>query len=200
MHCDVTTRVATTVGSGAALLESHSPDLLLVDVRAGHGAGASLLESTQRPDGPAKIAFLRERGSALDAFKRGADQVVMVPFTPDELAVRTFAQLRRLGRPVPLEHDHLLGGLRLSLDERITVRGRTHTLTPLLNSLLYLLAANRNEQVALNEIRELVWGLDLQTSEATIRRRIAQLRTVLGRSASIAHARRSYVLEMSSHT
>lgn len=185
------TRTATTIAEGAPLLEAGASDLLVADV-ADSRAEMALLGATG-PGRPAMIALLRERGSTFEAFNNGADQVVMVPFTPDELAVRTFALLRRLGRPTKLVHDQPFGGLTLSLDERIEIGGRSVALTPVLNSLLYLLAANSNKPVAADDIRDLAWGFGPQTSVATIRRHVRELRAALGESASIQARQQAYV-------
>lgn len=186
-HCAFVTRICPPGTDPRLLAHVAESDLLLIDVAVEKGAAISLLDDGAVVAGRARLALMRQRGrwSSLEAFAGGADQVITVPFTPDELAVRTQALLGRLGRRTALVRGQLFGDVELSIDERIRIGDRSVTLTPSQNSLLYVLAANAGRPVAARHIREIVWGFAPESSEATIRRRVDELRS-LTRDAGFA--------------
>ena len=178
-HCGCESELATSLRHARTLLQKRPPAVLIVEAGLEHGIGSGLLHQPPTgPQAPALIALvqLEDGMSSLTSFEGGADQVVRVPFTPDELAVRTGALLRRLGHPVTLASTERVENLELSLDEKVIVGKNLVALTPSENSLLYLLAANAGRNVSLRDLREMVWGISPGTSDGAIERRVAGLR------------------------
>src|SRR3954469_12181112 len=93
------------------------------------------------------LAFTRKRDTAvkLDAFQRGADDIVEVPFTLDEIVARPFALMRRSRGVTPPLHARILLGNQIEVDlvaQTVKVNGGAALdLTPIQQTLLYVLAA-----------------------------------------------------------
>ena len=173
VHCGCAVAVVHTVAAARAQASAgHAASIVDVDLEEGTGLG--LLEGARAC---ARIALVHPRGiwSSFEAFARGADQVVAVPFTPDELVIRLRELLRRFGQALPLTRSQGLEGLEISLDERVVVGSRTIALSPALNSLLYFVCANRESALPLEQLRESVWGFGALTTRQTIERTVAQL-------------------------
>jgi DNA-binding response OmpR family regulator len=179
-HCGIEAQVTAAADRTEALVADRPPELLIVD--AGRGPMAARLLGLAGEADRATIALIDlDRGaSSLVAFGLGADQVVRVPFTPDELAVRTAQVLRRLCVATPFVRNLELSGLELSLDEYALAGARTIPLGPAQNSLLYLLMANAGRRVSRADVRRLAWGFDRAADDATVDRAVVRLRGSLG--------------------
>src|SRR5262249_52869009 len=116
---------------------------------------------------------------SFSAFADGADQVVRVPFTPDELAVRVGALDRRHGHHFGFVRARPADGLELSLDEHVHIGSRTVELDPSQNSLLYLLASPPGRDASFAEVRRLAWGLDRLASDREVARSVGALGRLL---------------------
>src|SRR5947208_13953993 len=112
------------------------------------------------------LAFTRKRdtGVKLNAFERGADDIVEVPFTLDEIVARPFALMRRARGVNPPLNPHIR--LNSSLDVDLigqTVKldgGRALDLTPIQQTLLYILAANPGDVLTRETLLASIWGSD----------------------------------------
>lgn len=179
------TRDATEPAAWRALVRDWDPQLALVDIdhhdafldAAGHGV----------PHGRIPIlAFTRRRDTSvrLSAFERGADDIVEVPFTLDEIIARPFALMRRVyGITAPLIPRLTIGG-EIEIDLRArTVRldgGRALELTPIQQTLLYLLAASAGEVLTRETLLATIWGSAVQIESNVVDRHIRELRVKLG--------------------
>lgn len=175
----------TTVDGATSILEAlavWSPDIALIDVDEQLG----LLDLTARsaPDVP-RIALTRTRRTAvkLAAYEHGADDVIEVPFTLDEIVARPYALLRRRGIVTPLA-PRIQIGRHLEADliaQTLTLEGgRVLELTPIQQALLYLLAANEGQTLTREELLATIWGGDLQIESNVVDRHIRELRVKLG--------------------
>ena len=103
------------------------------------------------------VAFTRRRDTALKlgAYERGADDILEVPFTLDEIVARPFALMRRAhGISLTIVPKIKLDGLEVDLiEQRVSVGGRDLHLTPIQQTLLYLLAANAGKALSREERR-----------------------------------------------
>jgi DNA-binding response OmpR family regulator len=129
------------------------------------------------------LAFTRRRDTALklSAYERGADDIVEVPFTLDEIVARPFALLRRAhGMTVPIVPRIRLDGLEVDLiEQRVRVGGRDLHLTPIQQTLLYLLAANAGKPLSREDLLSTIWGGELEIESNVVDRHIRELRVKL---------------------
>jgi DNA-binding response OmpR family regulator len=118
----------------------------------------------------------------LSAFERGADDIVEVPFTLDEIVARPFALIRRsFGITVPLVPKIKLDSLEVDLIEQaVRVQGRDLELTPIQQTLLYLLAANAGKILSREELLASIWGSEFEIESNVVDRHIRELRVKLG--------------------
>jgi len=130
------------------------------------------------------LGFTRRRDTALklSAYERGADDIIEVPFTLDEIVARPFALLRRAhGIQVPIVPKIHLDGLQVDLiAQRVSVGGRDLQLTPIQQTLLYLLAANAGKALSREDLLTSIWGSEFEIESNVVDRHIRELRVKLG--------------------
>jgi two-component system KDP operon response regulator KdpE len=185
-HCRADVRPAQTGAAIADNLVSWNPHLAIVESGASQGAFVEQLGQASR-DFPA-LAFLvlTPRGdlkATLRALDAGAQDVLPVPFLPDDLVARALLALRRRHpglaafRPAirvgKLEIDILAAALRLD--------GRCVRLTPNELSLIYLFAASGGRTVGREELVEPLWGADWAPGPDVVDRQVESL------AAKLAH-------------
>ncbi len=166
------------------ILHSWQPDLVLVDVDWGVGR---LLDWLRRQAFPVErlpvIALTRRRDlkSKLAAFQRGADDVLQVPFCPEELLARSLALLRRTyGMWGSFEPVVRAGNLEIDLLQRSARAGPSELhLTSLEQGLLCLLAANAGRPLTRKEILDALWGVDHIVESNVVDRHVRSLRSKL---------------------
>jgi DNA-binding response OmpR family regulator len=175
------------VAEAVAAPDTWRPPLAVVDMDAG---GAAFLAQTRAavPTGTAvgrlPVIALTRRGdlrAKLDAFERGVDDILAVPFAPEELVARALAVWRRgYGEAAPVAPTIRRGELELDLHNR-TVRAGEHDLhlTALEQSLLYLLAANAGRLLTRDEILDHLWGVDYAAESNVVDRHVRNLRAKL---------------------
>lgn len=130
------------------------------------------------------VGFTRRRDTKLklSAYERGADDIIEVPFTLDEIVARPFALLRRAhGMSVPIVPKIKLDGLEVDLiEQRVSVGGRRLHLTPIQQALLYLLAANAGKALSREDLLATMWGGEFEIESNVVDRHIRELRVKLG--------------------
>jgi DNA-binding response OmpR family regulator len=130
------------------------------------------------------VAFTRRRDTRLklSAYERGADDILEVPFTLDEIVARPFALMRRAhGVTVTIVPKIRLDGLEVDLiQQRVSVGGRVLNLTPIQQTLLYLLAANAGKALSREDLLATIWGGEFESESNVVDRHIRELRVKLG--------------------
>ncbi|MHB8620313.1 MAG: winged helix-turn-helix domain-containing protein [Chloroflexota bacterium] len=179
------TRGAKNAAQAAALVEEWQPHLAVIDMDI---VGDRFLKqvSTPKPDAATRLPVLAltRRGdlkTKLDAFERGVDDIMTVPFSPEELLARVLALTRRTyGENMKLSPVIKVGELEIDILNR-QVRAGTSTLhlTGLEQSLLYLLAANAGQLLTRDEIMDALWGVDYVAESNVVDRHIRNLRAKL---------------------
>jgi two-component system KDP operon response regulator KdpE len=162
---------------------SWKPHLLLADIDLEGGAGIQLIDEARAHGQIGVIALTRRsdlRGK-LDAFERGADDYIGIPFVPDDLVVRARAVLRRThgtaGEFVP---RLLIGDLEIDvLNRKVVAAGHDLHLTSLEQALLYLLAANAGSTLTREQILDSLWGTDFVVESNVVDRHVRALRAKL---------------------
>ena len=117
----------------------------------------------------------------LAAFEAGVDDILTVPFSPEEFVARTMALMRRTYREAITFMPVLrLGDLEIDILNRRVRAGETELhLTSLEQSLLYLLAANAGRLLTRDEILDHLWGSDYVAESNLVDRHVHSLRVKL---------------------
>jgi two-component system KDP operon response regulator KdpE len=182
-HGSYLRRSAGTVQDARAAIGQWKPHLLLLDIDLEAGAGIQLIDEA-RAAGPIGVIALTRRSDLrgkLDAFERGADDYIGVPFVPDDLVARARAVIRRThgtaGEIVPRLR---VGDLEIDLLNRRVLAGDHELhLTSLEQALLYLLAANAGSVLTREQILDALWGADFITESNIVDKHVRALRAKL---------------------
>jgi two-component system KDP operon response regulator KdpE len=186
-HGAFETQQAVSAAEALIVLGQRRPHLVLLDMDLEGVNGARVMDriGPGAPGGaPVPAIALTRRGdlrTKLQAFERGVDDIMTVPFPPEELLARVVALVRRsypgaaAFRPVIR-----LGDLEIDILHR-TVRAGTSELhlTGLEQSLLYLLAANAGRVLTREEILDTLWGPDHAAGSNVVDQQVRSLRARL---------------------
>ena len=195
-------RSLASLAAAQTQIERSEPHLVLVDMeiegvgvegvmeRFGYqdrasrrgGAGRGSRHVSLPPRVP--VIALTRRGdlkTKLAAFDRGVDDIVTVPFSPEELLARAMAVVRRTYREaVAFAPVVKVGDLEIDIyNRRVRAGGGEIHLTPLEQSLLYILAANAGRVLTRDQILDHLWGSDYVADSNVVDRHIRNLRTKL---------------------
>jgi DNA-binding response OmpR family regulator len=174
----------TTSLEAVAALATWQPHLVLLDIDL---ADATLMQHLgRRESGGAQLPAigLTRRGdlkSKLAAFDAGLDDILTVPFAPEELLARVIALVRRsYGDAVTFTPVLKVGHLELDILKRSVRAGTSELhLTSLEQSLLYLLVANADRVVSHREILDTLWGTDSSAESNVVDLQVRNLRARL---------------------
>jgi two-component system, OmpR family, KDP operon response regulator KdpE len=180
-HYDI--RVASTVEQASTVVTEWRPHLVVLDMDS---AANVILErlSDAATDERVPVVALTRRGdlkAKLAAFERGVDDILSVPFSPEEFVARVLALMRRTFRDAAVFSPVLrVGDLEIDILNRHVRVGHTELhLTPLEQSLLYLLAANAGRLLTRDQILDYLWGADYVAESNIVDRHIRNLRIKL---------------------
>jgi DNA-binding response OmpR family regulator len=177
------TRAAKTMAQAVGVIADWHPHLAVIDMDLANdqfmrgisatttGARLPVLALTRRGDLKTKLA----------AFEQGVDDIMTVPFSPEELLARVLVLTRRAyGEKVKLTPVIKVGDLEIDILNREVRAGssRLH-LTSVEQSLLYLLAANPGELLSRDQIMDALWGADYVAESNVVDRHIRNLRAKL---------------------
>jgi two-component system KDP operon response regulator KdpE len=182
-HGSYVRRTADTVKAASAAIAEWRPHLLLLDIDLESGAGIQLIDEA-RTGGPIGVIALTRRSDLrgkLDAFERGADDYIGVPFVPDDLVARARAVIRRThGTASELVPRLRIGDLEIDVLNRKVLAGDHELhLTSLEQALLYLLAANAGSVLSREQILDALWGTDFVIESNVVDRHVRALRAKL---------------------
>ena len=170
------------------LIETNRPDLMLLDLMLPGIDGIELmqgiLQTTNIP-----IIFLSAYGQddfVTRAFRSGAADYVVKPFSPTELVARIQAALHKwAGLPItePTE-PYVLANLTINYAERrVFVAGRQVALTATEYDLLAQLSINYERPLTHDQLLRRVWGLGNSGDARLVRTVVTRLRRKLGDNA-----------------
>jgi DNA-binding response OmpR family regulator len=182
-HGQYVRRIAGTVDAAKALIADWKPHLLIVDIDTETGSGIQLIDEA-RSYGPMGVIALTRRSDLrgkLDAFERGADDYIGIPFVPDDLVARARAVIRRThGSAGELVPRLRIGDLEIDVLNRKVLAGEHELhLTSLEQALLYLLAANAGSILTREQILDALWGTDFVIESNVVDRHVRALRAKL---------------------
>ena len=184
-HGVYVTQTASNVREATEALEEWRPHLAVVDMDIG---GDQLIRRMAHTTGGGgtrtPVLALTRRGdlkTKLAAFDQGVDDIMTVPFAPEELLARVLVITRRSLEQEPVLNPVLrLGELEIDIVQRQVRAGTSELhLTGLEQSLLYLLAARSGQVVTRDEILDALWGVDYVASSNVVDGHIRNLRAKL---------------------
>jgi DNA-binding response OmpR family regulator len=183
-HGAYVTRVVQDATDAIAVLEHWHPDLAILTMDRGEQRLPCFAVGSMEGRLEIPVLALTQRGdlqAKLAAFAQGVEDILTIPFSPEDLLARVLAITR--GAP-----DHArsfnpvqqLGALEINILQRQVRTGRAELpLTGLEQSLLYLLAARAGQLVTREEILEALWGVDYVAEPPVVDRYIWNLRAKL---------------------
>lgn len=185
----------TEAGDGEVALELFKKtkyDLVILDIMMPKLDGLSVCKEI-RKNSETPIIMLTAKGEEIDrvlGFELGADDYVVKPFSPRELAARVKAMLRRVNTKATTNEGTVLrfSGLTINLDAReAEIEGNKMSLTPKEFELLTFLAKNAGRVYTREQLLEHVWGYDFYGDFRTVDTHIKKLREKLSRYGGSAN-------------
>lgn len=179
-------RSASDLAGAEAILAEWHPHLAVVDMD--HDDSTALLgrlgaanRLTQRVTPALGLTRRGDLKTKLRAFDLGVDDILTVPFSPEELVARAIVITRRAtGLDRPLIPTIRLGEIEIDILGR-EVRAGTSVihLSGIEQSMLYLLASRSGRVVTRDEILDAIWGTDFVAESNIVDRHIRSLRIKL---------------------
>ena len=176
-------RAVQTLAEADSQLAEWHPQLVVLDMD--HDDSTALLGRLGASDQLTKRGTpalgLTRRGdlkTKLRAFDLGVDDILTMPFSPEELLARSIVITRRAaGTDLPLIPTITLGEMEIDILSREVRTGSSVIhLSGIEQSLLYLLASRSGRVVTRDEILDAVWGTDFVAESNIVDRHIRTLR------------------------
>jgi DNA-binding response OmpR family regulator len=179
-------RAAQNLAEAEAILAEWRPHLAVIDMD--HDDSTALLgrlgtsNTLRRSITP--VLGLTRRGdlkTKLKAFDLGVDDILTMPFSPEELVARSIVITRRAsGTDHPMVPTITLGEIELDIVNREVRAGHSVVhLSGIEQSLLYLLASRAGRVVTREEILDAIWGTDFVAESNIVDRHVRSLRIKL---------------------
>jgi DNA-binding response OmpR family regulator len=179
-------RAAGSLGEAERILAQWSPHIAVIDMDHDDssallrllGASRTLTRSVTPALGLTRRGDLKTK---LRAFDLGVDDILTVPFSPEELLARSIVITRRvLGTDRPIVPVIRLGEIEIDIVNRQVRAGESIVhLSGIEQSLLYLLASRGGRVVSRDEILDAIWGPDFVAESNIVDRHIRSLRVKL---------------------
>ncbi len=175
---------ATAVGDGLTGLRAardSGPDLIVLDLMLPRLDGMEVCRTLrEESEVPIIMATARvDEEDRLAGLDLGADDYILKPFSPRELAARVRAVLRRTARQAAADTSAVLerDGLVIDIKNRTVNRGEVKpSLTPTEFRLLAALAAEPGRPFTRHQIIDKVFGYDFDGFDRTVDVHVANLR------------------------
>jgi two-component system response regulator ResD len=163
------------------VFRESEPDLVVLDLMLPKMSGLEVCRR-MRADRRVPMILLTARGEEEErivGLSLGADDYVVKPFSPRELAARVAAVLRRVEESSGDVDQKVLSfdGLRIDPNKRETlVRGESVNLTAREFDLLHHLASSPGRVYTRDQLMELVWGYTFSADTSTVTVHVRRLR------------------------
>jgi two-component system, OmpR family, alkaline phosphatase synthesis response regulator PhoP len=177
---------ARDLAEAEAILAQERPHLAVIDMD--HDDSTALLQvlgvSNTLSRSFTPVLGLTRRGdlqTKLKAFDLGVDDILTMPFSPEELLARSIVVTRRAsGTDRPIVPTITLGEIEIDILHRQVRAGRSIVhLSGIEQSLLYLLASRGGRVVSREDILDAIWGTDFIAESNIVDRHVRSLRIKL---------------------
>ena len=182
-------RISTAANGTEALraAKADRPDVIVLDLMlpgmSGYDVLAGLREQPETRDiGVIMLTARRDEVDRIRGLELGADDYLTKPFSPQELALRVGAILRRLAAPAVSEGGTILVAGPISIDRsahRAYLHGQEMDLTATEYRLLELLVERRGRVQSRPQLLESVWEAQPDIQTRTVDMHVQRLRTKL---------------------
>ncbi len=163
-------------------------DLILLDIMLPQRDGYKVLENLRKDRVETPVIMLTARGTDLDTvmgLRQGADDYIAKPFEMSILLARIEAVIRRSSVLTNNKNKEIFTFGNFTLDTQrglLTKNNREISLNAQEYRLLEFLIQNSGKVMDRNEILDVVWGYDNESTSRTIDVHIAKLRSKLDES------------------
>ena len=167
------------------LMEREQPRLVLLDLVLPGTDGVELMQDILRI-AEVPVIFLSGYGQdqvIVRAFEMGADDYIVKPFSPTELAARVQAAMRRRTGPARMapSEPYVRGELTIDYEQRlVSVAGEPVRLTAIEYELLRELSVHAGRVLTHQHLLQRVWGKTEPATPRVIRTHLMRLRRKLG--------------------
>jgi DNA-binding response OmpR family regulator len=177
---------ATSLAEAEQIIAKDRPHLAVVDMD--HDDSTAQLTRLGASNTVARsvtpVLGLTRRGdlkTKLRAFDLGVDDILTVPFSPEELLARAIVVSRRAsGTDRPIVPVIKLGEMEIDIVNRVVRAGESVIhLSGIEQSLLYLLASRGGRVVTRDQILDTIWGPDFVAESNIVDRHVRSLRIKL---------------------
>jgi DNA-binding response OmpR family regulator len=177
---------ADSLASAEPVLVRARPHIAVVDMD--HEDSEALLARLETSNtlrrSVVPVLGLTRRGdlkTKLRAFELGVDDILTVPFSPEELLARSIVITRRAsGADRPIVPTLRVGEMEIDIASREVRAGNSVIhLSGIEQSLLYVLASRAGKVVTREQILDTVWGTDFVAESNIVDRHIRALRSKL---------------------
>ena len=179
-------RATSSLAEADEIMTGWHPHIAVIDMD--HDDSTALLQrlgasNTLRQSVTPSLGLTR-RGdlkTKLRAFDLGVDDILTVPFSPEELLARAIVITRRsTGLDRPIVPTIRLGEMEIDILGREVRTGRSIVhLSGIEQSLLYLLASRAGHIVSREDVLDAIWGTDFVAESNIVDRHIRSLRIKL---------------------
>ena len=179
-------RAAHDLAGAEAILTEWHPQLAVVDMD--HDDSTALLgrlgsanRLTRRTTPALGLTRRGDLRTKLRAFDLGVDDILTMPFAPEELLARAIVITRRAtGTDRPIIPTIRLGEIEVDILSREVRTGNSVIhLSGIEQSLLYLLASRGGRVITRDEILDAIWGTDFVAESNIVDRHVRSLRIKL---------------------
>lgn len=197
---------AGTLGETQALLESHNPDAMVLDIMLPDGSGLAFCEKI-RPYTPAPVLFLTaldEKDEIIEGLVAGGNDYITKPYDIEEFVARVKAQIRlaQMNRLASEQARTMTRG-PLMLDIvalRAFLDGKDMMLSAREFSVLLFLLKNEGTTLSAEEIYKGAWDQPLAGSTSALWKCISRLKSKLavceGKVSLMNFRNKGYLLEI----
>ncbi len=185
-HGLIVVQRAQSLAEADAILAESLPTMSLIDMEhddstallARLGASNSFKRSVTPVLGLTRRSDLKAK---LRAFDLGVDDILTVPFSPEELLARCVVMSRRAsGSHPPIVPKLKLGEMEVDIVQRVVRAGDSVVhLSGIEQNLLYLLASRSGRVVTREQIIDAIWGPEFVAESNIVDRHVRSLRVKL---------------------